>query len=70
MLFVSTQEIKFGQKMFQIRTERLSNMLFVFDFLAVNNLDAQKRRNPLKSHRTEQFVFQTGPYGFFRPSSR
>ena len=40
-------------------------MLFAFAFLAVNNLDVYKRRNPLKSRRTEQYVFLAELYGFF-----
>ena len=44
-------------------------MLFAFAFLAVNNLDVKKQRNPIKSHRTGQYVFLAGPYGFYvRPS--
>ena len=51
----------------KICTENLSNMLFAFIFLAINNLDFKKQRNPLKLHRAEQYVFLVGPYGFFRP---
>ena len=41
----------------KICTENLSKMLFAFTFLAVNNLDVKKQRNPLKLHRAEQYVF-------------
>ena len=54
----------------KICTENLSEMLFAFTFLAVNNLDVKKQRNPLKLHGAEQYVFLAGPYGFFRPCSR
>ena len=57
-------ENKFGQKTF-----KFTQMLFVFPFLIVNNLDVKKRRNPLKTHHTEQFVFLTGAWEFFRPFS-
>ena len=50
--------MKLGQnKKTKICTENLSNMLFAFAFLAVNNLDAKKRRNSPKLHRTELYVF-------------
>ena len=50
--------MKLGQnKKTKICTENLSNMLFAFALLAVNNLDAKKRRNSPKLHRTELYVF-------------
>ena len=39
-------------------------MLFAFAFVAVTNLNVYKRQNPLKWHRTEQYVFLAGPYVF------
>ena len=36
---MSTQEMKFGQKNLQFCAEHLSDMLFTFAFLALNNLD-------------------------------
>ena len=67
-LFTLYSEDEVLAKKLKSSTEKLCNMLFVFAFLAVNNLDVEKRQNPLKSHRTEQYMFLTGPYGFFWPS--
>ena len=49
----------------KICTENLSNMLFAFTFLAVNNLGVKKRRNPLKLHHAEQYVFLAGAVRLF-----
>ena len=46
-------------KQLQICTEKLSNMLLVFAFPAVNKLMfVKKRRNPRKSHHTEQYTVE------------
>ena len=48
----------------KVCTDNVSNMMFAFPFLAVNNLDVEKRRNNQKFYRAEQYVFLAGqPYG-------
>ena len=44
--------MKFGKT----SNKNLHRKLFAFPFLAVNNLDFKKRRNPLKLHCAEQYV--------------
>ena len=59
--------MKFGQiKVQEFAQKFFSNiMLFAFAFLAVNDLDVQKQRNPVKLHRTSCTCSKQGRTAFY-----
>ena len=59
--------MKFGQNKLQEFAQKFfSNIiLFAFAFLAVNDLDVQKQRNPVKLHRTSCTCSKQGRTTFY-----
>ena len=66
LLFYEYSEDEVWSKKLQNNTGNVSNVFFVFAFLAVNNWMFKSEKNTLKLHRTEQYVFLTELYGFLR----
>ena len=57
LLFYEYSEDEVWSKKLQNNTENVSNVFFVFAFLAVNNWMFKSEKNTLKLHRTESYGF-------------